>query len=119
MDTAQRSQYDELREWFQLPLQLEERDYIFQRGDSGRFQGVLDAYKDQNIDRTTLYFVKVKRVSDNKEFYKVGITSMEVDDRFVLDERLELVEIIEEHSEERDFILFAEYQLIKKYGHNS
>jgi hypothetical protein len=119
MNAEQQKQFNKLSELFRLPFKAQEPNLILGAGDEHRWSEVWSTYQNSNKSNTlaTLYLVKIKRLSDNQYFYKVGITRQTVFERFLYSESPDIgfVGSIASHTADESFIRFAEYQFIRAF----
>jgi len=84
-------------------------------GDDSRWYKVLEAIMKCDTTETTLYLVKVKSLNDDKEYYKIGVTTQSIAARFLKSTDAELKEIIASHVMEKRLALFAEFHFIREF----
>jgi len=80
-----------------------------------RWKDVLQAVKATDESNATLYFVKLLSLLDNKEYYKIGITTKSVEERFETSTQIELLEVVATFTAARYLVLFAEYHFIREF----
>ena len=84
-------------------------------GDDSRWFFVLEAIKKCYTDDTTLYLVKIKSLNDDREYYKIGVTTQSIASRFLKSTDSELVEIIASRVMEKRLALFAKFHFIREF----
>ena len=83
--------------------------------DKSMWSSVLTLIKNENNEKTQLYFVKMKSLVDNKEYYKIGITTKGVEVRFGKSTQIELVEVISVFNTEKWKAAFLEYHFLREF----
>jgi hypothetical protein len=91
-------------------------DPVPRTGDDIRFNDFnREANKDNHTNRY-LYLVKIKSRIDDKNYIKIGLTSKDnIDDRFDLDDVVDLIEIYRLIKLDSKTAMALEYNLIRKY----
>ncbi len=84
-------------------------------GDNSRWHYVVEAVKKCDTTETILYFVKVKSLNDDDEYYKIGVTTHSIASRFFKSTDAELLEEIASHKMEKRLALFAEFHFIREF----
>ena len=85
------------------------------KDDSLRWNHVKNAINNKNTIETSLYLVKIKNLLDNKEFYKVGVTTQSTEERFENSTQVELLENITTLKLPYYLALYLEYVFIKEF----
>lgn len=62
--------------------------------DQKMWEEVMELIKEHNDKSATLYFVRIKSLLDNNEYYKIGITTTRIEDKFHKSTQVELLEIV-------------------------
>lgn len=83
--------------------------------DDFRLKGTMDALRKGDLTTTTLYFVKIKSLLDDQDYFKVGVTSVGINDRFEKSTQVELVEVILELEFPKYLALYLEYVFVKEF----
>ena len=84
-------------------------------GDNSRWYQALEAIKKCDRGDTILYFVKVKNLNDDNEYYQIGVTTLSIISIFRKSTNEELIEIIASHVMEKRLALFAEFHFIREF----
>jgi Na+-transporting methylmalonyl-CoA/oxaloacetate decarboxylase gamma subunit len=90
-------------------------EFSSENGDDSRWHYVVEAVKSNDIENTELYLVKVKSLNNNEEYYKIGVTTQSISDRFLRSPDVELVGIIASHRMDKRLALFAEFHFIREF----
>ena len=83
--------------------------------DKNMWEGVTRLIKNEDSEKTTLYFVKLRSLMDDKEYFKIGITTKGVVVRFKKSTQLELLEIIKVFDTEKWKAAFLEYHFLREF----
>ena len=83
--------------------------------DENMWGEVTDLIKNEDSEKTTLYFVKLKSLMDDQEYFKIGITTTGVETRFKKSTQLELLEIIKVFDTEKWKAAFLEYHFLREF----
>ena len=83
--------------------------------DKNMWEGVTRLIKNEDSEKTTLYFVKLRSLMDDKEYFKIGITTKGVVVRFKKSTQLELLEIIKVFDTEKWKATFLEYHFLREF----
>ena len=83
--------------------------------DENMWGEVTDLIKNEDSEKTTLYFVKLKSLMDDQEYFKIGITTKGVVMRFKKSTQLELIEIIAVFDTEKWKAAFLEYHFLREF----
>jgi hypothetical protein len=83
--------------------------------DKNMWDDVIDLIKNEDGEKTTLYFVKLKSLMDDQEYFKIGITTKGVVMRFKKSTQLELIEIIAVFDTEKWKAAFLEYHFLREF----
>jgi hypothetical protein len=80
-----------------------------------RWKETLKAIQVTDESDATLYFVKLLSLLDNKQYYKIGITTKSVEERFETSTQIELLEVVATFNAARYLVLFLEYHFIREF----
>jgi hypothetical protein len=83
--------------------------------DKNMWGEVIDLIKNEDSDKTTLYFVKLKSLMDDQEYFKIGITTKGVKTRFKKSTEVELIEVIKVFDTEKWKAAFLEYHFLREF----
>ena len=83
--------------------------------DKNMWDESVDLIKNENSEMTTLYFVKLKSLMDDQEYFKIGITTEGVETRFKKSTQLELIEVIKVFDTEKWKAAFLEYHFLREF----
>ena len=83
--------------------------------DKNMWEGVTRLIKNEDSEKTTLYFVKLRSLMDDQEYFKIGITTTGVETRFKKSTQLELLEIIKVFDTEKWKAAFLEYHFLREF----
>jgi type III secretory pathway component EscV len=83
--------------------------------DKNMWGEVINLIKNEESEKTTLYFVKLKSLMDDQEYFKIGITTTGVETRFKKSTQLELLEIIKVFDTEKWKAAFLEYHFLREF----
>jgi len=84
--------------------------------DSNRWEDVNNSISSMDETPTTLYFVKLLSLLDDREYYKIGITTKTVEQRFETSTQVELLDTIATFETFQYMALFAEYHFIREFS---
>ena len=83
--------------------------------DKNMWEDVTRLVKNEDSEKTTLYFVKLRSLMDDQEYFKIGITTKGVVMRFKKSTQLELLEIIKVFDTEKWKAAFLEYHFLREF----
>ena len=83
--------------------------------DKKMWGDVTKLVEEQYSKKATLYFVKIKSLMDDNEYYKIGITSARVEARFEKSTQLELIEVIKAFDTKKWKAAFLEYHFLREF----
>ena len=83
--------------------------------DRFRWERVEGSIWSQNANPSILYLVKIKSLLDDRVYFKLGVTTLSVEERFEKSTQVELVEIISALEFSNYLALFLEYIFIKEF----
>jgi hypothetical protein len=83
--------------------------------DKNMWEDVTRLVKNEDSEKTTLYFVKLRSLMDDQEYFKIGITTTGVETRFKKSTQLELLEIIKVFDTEKWKAAFLEYHFLREF----
>lgn len=83
--------------------------------DLFRLDKVQKALQTENTKKTILYLVRIRSLLDNKEFFKLGVTSLTIEERFNKSTQIELIEVVKTFEFPNYLALYLEYVFIKEF----
>jgi hypothetical protein len=83
--------------------------------DKYMWDEVMGLVENEDSKKTNLYFVKLRSLMDDKEYFKIGITTKGVVVRFKKSTQLELLEIIKVFDTEKWKAAFLEYHFLREF----
>jgi hypothetical protein len=83
--------------------------------DLFRLKDVEKSFNQENDTNSTLYLVKIRSLLDNKEFFKLGVTTLTIEERFNKSTQVELIETITAFEFPNYLALYLEYIFIKEF----
>ena len=83
--------------------------------DLFRLKNVEKSLSQGNNTTSTLYLVKIRSLLDNKEYFKLGVTTLTIEERFNKSTQVELVETISAFEFPNYLALYLEYIFIKEF----
>ena len=87
----------------------------YKEQDQRNWDEVFDLIKENNVTPATLYFVKIRSLLDDNEYYKIGITTKGIDERFEKSTQVELIEIIDQFDTDLYKAAFLEYYFLREF----
>ena len=76
---------------------------------------VTELIKNQDNQKTSLYFVKIKSLLDEREYFKIGTTTESVKTAFKKSIELELIDVISVFDTEKWKAAFLEYHFLRAF----
>ncbi len=83
--------------------------------DQKMWEGVVKLLEEESDKQATLYFVKIRSLLDDNEYYKIGITTTGVEVRFKKSTQVELVEIVCVFETEIWKAAYLEYHFLREF----
>jgi hypothetical protein len=83
--------------------------------DKNNWEDVTRLIKNEDSEMTTVYFVKLRSLMDDQEYFKIGITTKGVETRFKKSTQLELIEVIKVFDTEMWKAAFLEYHFLREF----
>ena len=83
--------------------------------DKYMWDEVMGLVENEDSKKTNLYFVKLRSFMDDKEYFKIGITTQGVATRFKKSTQVELIEIISVFNTEKWKAAFLEYHFLREF----
>jgi hypothetical protein len=83
--------------------------------DKNMWSDVTRLIKNEDSEKTSLYFVKLKSRTDDKEYFKIGTTTNGVETRFKNSTDSELIEVIKVFDTEKWKAAFLEYHFLRAF----
>ena len=83
--------------------------------DKGMWDDVTKLVKEQDSKKATLYFVKIKSLMDDNEYFKIGMTTVGVKARFKKSTQVELLETLCSFDTELYKAAYLEYHFLREF----
>ena len=83
--------------------------------DKGMWDDVTKLVKEQDSKKATLYFVKIKSLMDDNEYFKIGMTTVGVRARFKKSTQVELLETLCSFDTELYKAAYLEYHFLREF----
>ena len=83
--------------------------------DKGMWDDVTKLVKKQDSQKATLYFVKIKSLMDDNEYFKIGMTTVGVRARFKKSTQVELLETLCSFDTELYKAAYLEYHFLREF----
>jgi len=83
--------------------------------DKNMWEDVTKLVKEQDSTQTTLYFVKIRSLLDDNEYYKIGITTAGIKARFKKSTQVELLETVCSFDTELWKAAYLEYHFLREF----
>ena len=83
--------------------------------DNNMWDDVTQLIKNQDIQKTSLYFVKIRSLMDDREYFKIGITTKNVKTMFKKSTEIELLEEVKIFDTEKWKAAFLEYHFLREF----
>ena len=83
--------------------------------DKGMWDDVTKLVKEQDSKKATLYFVKIRSLMDDNEYYKIGMTTAGVKARFKKSTQVELLETLCSFDTELYKAAYLEYHFLREF----
>ncbi len=83
--------------------------------DLFRLKNVEKSLNQENNTTSTIYLVKIRSLLDNKEYFKLGVTTLTIEERFSKSTQVELIETISAFEFPNYLALYLEYIFIKEF----
>jgi len=83
--------------------------------DKGMWDDVTKLVKEQDSKKATLYFVKIKSLMDDNEYFKIGMTTVGVKARFKKSTQVELLETVCSFDTELWKAAYLEYHFLREF----
>ena len=83
--------------------------------DKRMWDDVKKLVKEQDSKKATLYFVKIKSLMDDNEYYKIGMTTAGVEARFKKSTQVELLETVCSFDTELYKAAYLEYHFLREF----
>jgi len=83
--------------------------------DNNMWDGVTQLIKNQDNQKTSLYFVKIRSLMDDREYFKIGITTKNVKTMFKKSTEIELLEEVKIFDTEKWKAAFLEYHFLREF----
>ena len=83
--------------------------------DNNMWNDVTQLIKHQDNQKTSLYFVKIRSLMDDREYFKIGITTKNVKTMFKKSTEIELLEEVKIFDTEKWKAAFLEYHFLREF----
>ena len=83
--------------------------------DNNMWDDVTQLIKNQDNQKTSLYFVKIRSLMDDREYFKIGITTKGVKTRFKKSTEIELLKEVKVFDTEKWKAAFLEYHFLREF----
>ena len=83
--------------------------------DKNIWDDVTQLIKNQDNQKTSLYFVKIRSLMDDREYFKIGITTKNVKTMFKKSTEIELLEEVKIFDTEKWKAAFLEYHFLREF----
>jgi|TARA_B110000967_G_scaffold107583_1_gene110277 hypothetical protein len=83
--------------------------------DKKMWDGVMQLIKKKDSQKTSLYFVKIKSLLDDREYFKIGTTTESAKTAFKKSIELELIDVISVFDTEKWKAAFLEYHFLRAF----
>ena len=83
--------------------------------DKKMWEDVTNLVQEQDSKQATLYFVKIRSLLDDNEYYKIGVTTVGVKARFQKSTQVELLETVCSFDTELWIAAYLEYHFLREF----